>query len=335
MDIVQLLLALVLILVAAELFTNSLEHLGDRLGLSEGVTGSIFAAVGTAMPETMVPLVAVFASSSLASPKVGEEVGVGAILGAPMMLSTLTLFLMSIFAAAQRGWRGTLLPERTGLRRDLSWFLAAFSLATLALFIPHQEAVIRSTIAVLLVLFYFFYLLLTIRASAALVADGHATEAEAALYLSRLGLPTMLLTIFLQLGLGLAGIIFGAELFVHGVEHLSAWLGVSALILSLLIVPVATELPEKINSILWIRRKKDTLAFGNITGALVFQGSLLPAIGVSLTPWTPSPPVLLGAVLTLIAGSYTLLLVWRGVQLRPIYFLLNGILYATYFAVLS
>ena len=335
MDIVQLLLALVLILLAAELFTNSLEHLGDRLGLSEGVTGSIFAAIGTALPETMVPLVAVFASSSLATPKLGEEVGVGAILGAPMMLSTLTLFLMALFAAGQRGWRGELLPERSGLRRDLSWFLAAFALATIALFIPHHAAIVRSAIATILVLLYFFYILLTVRASAALVADGHATEAEAPLYLSRLGLPNALPVIFLQLALGLAGIIFGAELFVHGVEHLSIWLGVSALILSLLIVPVATELPEKINSILWIRRKKDTLAFGNITGALVFQGSLLPAIGVSLTPWSPTPPVLLGAVLTLCAASYTFLLVWRGVRLRPLHFLFNGVLYMAYFAVLS
>ncbi|MEL5849818.1 MAG: sodium:calcium antiporter [Candidatus Igneacidithiobacillus chanchocoensis] len=335
MDIVQLFLALVLILLAAELFTNSLEHLGDRLGLSEGVTGSIFAAVGTALPETMVPLVAVFASSSLASPQVGEEVGVGAILGAPMMLSTLTFFLMSLFAAKQRGWLGTLAPERSGLRRDLSWFLAAFFLATVALFIPHHSSAIRGAIAIVLVLFYFFYLLLTLRASAALVADGHQTEAEAALYLSRLGLPDWLLVILLQLGLGLAGIIFGAELFVHGVEHLSALLGISALLLSLLIVPIATELPEKINSILWIRRKKDTLAFGNITGALVFQGSLLPAIGVSLTPWTPSAPVLVGALLTLAAGSYTLLLALRNKPLRPAHFVLNGALYATYFVIVS
>ncbi|MCE5360309.1 sodium:calcium antiporter [Candidatus Igneacidithiobacillus taiwanensis] len=335
MDIVQLLLALVLILLAAELFTNSLEHLGDRLGLSEGVTGSIFAAVGTALPETMVPLVAVFASSSLASPQVGEEVGVGAILGAPMMLSTLTLFLMSLFAAKQRGWLGTLTPERSGLRRDLSWFLAAFFLATVALFIPHHGSAIRGAIAIVLVLFYFFYLLLTLRASAALVADGHQTEAEAALYLTRLGLPDWLLVILLQLGLGLAGIIYGAELFVHGVEHLSKLFGISALLLSLLIVPIATELPEKINSILWIRRKKDTLAFGNITGALVFQGSLLPAIGVSLTPWTPTAPVLVGALLTLTAGAYTLILALRSHPLRPVHFVLNGALYGIYFVIIS
>ena len=58
MDILILLGALAVILLGAEAFTNSLEHFGERLGISEGVTGSIFAAVGTAMPETMVPLFA-------------------------------------------------------------------------------------------------------------------------------------------------------------------------------------------------------------------------------------------------------------------------------------
>ena len=58
-DIVLLILALFMILGGAEAFTNALEHLGEKLKLSEGVTGSIFAAVGTALPEAMVPMVAV------------------------------------------------------------------------------------------------------------------------------------------------------------------------------------------------------------------------------------------------------------------------------------
>ncbi|MGF6267477.1 Ca2+/Na+ antiporter [Paraburkholderia youngii] len=55
---VELGLMLVVILVAAELFTNALEHLGERLKISERITGSLFAAIGTALPETMVPLLA-------------------------------------------------------------------------------------------------------------------------------------------------------------------------------------------------------------------------------------------------------------------------------------
>src|SRR5947207_8509853 len=153
--------ALLLILISAETFTNALEHLGERLRLSEGVTGSIFAAVGTAMPETMVPIVAILSSGT--SVEVREEVGVGAILGAPLMLSTAALFLIGLFAALRRGWRGRLHPERVGLQRDLIWFLAAFGLSAVAIFVPHDSRPVRGSIAFVLVAIYFLYVLITLR----------------------------------------------------------------------------------------------------------------------------------------------------------------------------
>jgi cation:H+ antiporter len=331
-DIGILVIALFVILVGAETFTNALEHLGERLKISEGVTGSIFAAVGTALPEAMVPIVAVL-SVDASQTALGEEVGVGAILGAPMMLSTLTLFLMAVFAANKRGWNGEFHPERTGLKRDLSWFLIAFTIGAVAIFVPHESRLIRGTIALILVLCYFIYILLTVRASASLVTEGHGTEADHPLFLSRIGIPENMVTIVVQLAIGLGLIVLGAKGFVHGVEGLSALLGVSALVLSLLIVPVATELPEKVNSILWIRRRRDTLAFGNITGAMMFQGSLLPALGILLTPWEPRPEVLLGIGLTLAASTFLYIMLQRG-PLRPWHMLVNGALYATFFIVL-
>jgi len=332
MSIGLLLITLFIILFGAEAFTNALEHLGARLKISEGVTGSIFAAVGTALPETMVPVIAVLASTA-ESAHIGEEVGVGAILGAPLMLSTLTLLLMAVFAAHKRGWSGEFRPERTGLERDLTWFLAAFGLSAIAIFVPHQAVITRGLFAFALVLMYFVYVMLTIRASAKLVVDGHGTEADHPLYVSRVGLPENLATIIFQLGIGLLLIVLGAKGFVLGVEELSAWIGVSVLVLSLLIVPVATELPEKINSILWIRRRRDTLAFGNITGAMVFQGSLLPALGIMLTPWEPRPEVLLGMGLTLFASSYLLVMLRRG-HLQPWHLMINGLCYLAFFLTL-
>ncbi len=331
-----LLIALIVILIGAETFTNALEHLGERLRISDGVTGSIFAAVGTAMPETMVPIVAIL--STAGTQEVREEVGVGAILGAPLMLSTLSLCLMGVFAAAKRGWTDPLHPERTGLQRDLHWFLLAFGLSTVAIFVPHDLPTVRGIIGLSLVFVYFIYLMLTIRASAKLVASGHATEAEEPLFLvrvfGRLGLTEGMPVVLLQLALGLAMIIGGAHGFVFGIEDLSAWLGVSALVLALLIVPVATELPEKVNSILWIRRRKDTLAFGNITGAMVFQGTLLPAVGILLTPWEFREEVFAGLILTLLASTYLLILLRHG-GLRPYHLLGNGACYAAYILIVT
>ena len=331
MTIGILLIALLVILIGAETFINALEHLGERLKISEGVTGSIFAAVGTALPETMVPIVAIL--STAGTQQVREEVGVGAILGAPLMLSTLTMFLMAIFAIHKRGWADNFHPERSGLKRDLSWFLLAYGLSTVAIFIPHTSMWVRALIAISLVLVYFIYLMLTIRASAKLVADGHGTSAGEPLFLVRLfrrvGVPENMFTVVLQLGIGLTLIVFGAHGFVQGVEQLSVWLGLSTLVLALLIVPIATELPEKLNGIIWIRKRKDTLAFGNITGAMVFQGTLLPALGILLTPWAPRQEVLAGVILTLVASSYLLFMMRRG-TLRPVHLFFNGFCYLIY-----
>jgi cation:H+ antiporter len=320
---------LLLILVAAEVFVNALEHLGQKLNISEGVTGSLFAAVGTAMPETLVPLLAIFAGTGNAV--TNQEIGVGAILGAPLMLSTLSLFLMAAVVTRKRGVHGHLTPERTGLKRDLDFFLMAFALAFVAMFVPHTESWVRVTIAFVMVSIYFFYVMLTLKASAKLVDDGHATEAGSPMLLTRLGLPHNSLVIAVQLVLGLGLLITGAKGFIHGVEAAAPVIGISALLLSLMIIPIATELPEKVNSILWIRKRKDTLAFGNITGAMVFQGTLLPAIGVSLTPWAPQKEVLLGVVVTLVAAFW---LRWQLLNggLRVWHLYLNGALYAGYLA---
>lgn len=326
----QLLLMLVVILVAAEIFTNALEHLGEKLKISEGVTGSLFAAVGTALPETMVPLLALMAGT--ANTHTNEEIGVGAILGAPLMLSTLSISLLAFAVLAKRGAHGEFRPERTGLTRDLNFFIVAFGFATLALFIPHTLPMVRAAIGLTLVLTYFIYIMLTLRASGELVRDGHGTEAHEPMLLCRFGLPNHLVVIMAQLVLGLALLVGGAKGFIMGVEEAAQLLGITALLLSLLIIPIATELPEKVNSILWIRRHKDTLAFGNITGAMVFQGTLLPAIGIMLTPWSPRREVLAGVVITLLAAVWLRFMVSRG-HLKVWHVWVNGTMYLTYLVI--
>jgi len=321
---------LVVILVAAELFTNALEHLGERLKISEGVTGSLFAAVGTALPETLVPLLAI--AGSQAGSSVNQEIGVGAILGAPLMLSTLSTFLMTLAILRMRGVKGWITPERTGFTRDLNYFLCAFLLAAVAMYVPHEQIIVRALFSVALVGVYVTYVVMTFRASGGLVEAGHGTEAPGRMMLARIGVPTNLATIALQLALAVALLVWGAEGFIHGVRGVSAALGVSPLLLSLLIIPIATELPEKVNSILWVRRGKDTLALGNITGAMVFQGTLLPAIGILLTPWTPRIEVVTGVVITLAAAAWLRINIReRGLRVGAL--LVCGVLYAVYLTV--
>ncbi|MGH8371891.1 MAG: sodium:calcium antiporter [Gammaproteobacteria bacterium] len=326
-----LLLALVIILAGAELFTNALEHIGERFALSEGLVGSVLAAVATALPETVVPIIAVFFGG--ASIEVREHIGVGAILGSPLMLVSLAMMLIGLAAGTQRGWRKSLKPEISGFIRDLLYFLVAFFIGFLALFMPQHPAGLRLLTGAMLVFLYVMYVLNTIRASAMLVEHGHGTIAGHKLWLKRLGLKHSLASELGQLVVGLALIIGGAKLFVYGVEQIATVTGISVLILSLLVIPVATEMPEKLNSMLWIRRGKDTLAFGNITGALVFQGSLLPAFGMQLGVWQPRQDILWAMGLTFAATLWVLLLAARR-KLTPLLLLANGLVYLAFFLII-
>ena len=93
MDIAILVVAFLVILLGAELFTNGIEWFGRKLNLAQGAVGSVLAAVGTALPETMIPVIAIiFGGGGEAT----HAVGVGAILGAPFMLSTLAMFVTGI-----------------------------------------------------------------------------------------------------------------------------------------------------------------------------------------------------------------------------------------------
>ncbi|MBC7106121.1 MAG: sodium:calcium antiporter, partial [Firmicutes bacterium] len=85
-----------LILAGAKLFTNGVEWLGRKLGWGDNAVGSILAALGTALPESMIPVVAILFGSGEAS----DAVGVGAILGAPFMLSTAGFFLVGLASLA-------------------------------------------------------------------------------------------------------------------------------------------------------------------------------------------------------------------------------------------
>ena len=95
MEVVLLAVSFAVILAGALLFTNAVEWAGNKLGVGEGATGSILAAVGTAMPETLIPIVAIIGGA-----EGSEDVAIGAIIGAPFLLATVAMALVGISALA-------------------------------------------------------------------------------------------------------------------------------------------------------------------------------------------------------------------------------------------
>lgn len=273
-----LVLSLGIILFGCELFTNGIEILGKRLKLGDGVVGSIFSAVGTCLPETLIPVIAILFSKTEAS---SVDVGIGAILGAPFMLSTLAFFVtgFSVLVFAGKRKTGLLLQVNPViLSHDIKFFIMVYSVSIIAAFI--NSVMVKSCIALGLIALYIFYIVITVS------SDYVSDHAEERLIIGKyLRVKPKLGWILIEIALALGAIIFGASIFVDNIQIISRNLGIPALVLSLIITPIATELPEKFNSIIWISKKKDTLAMGNITGAMVFQSCIPVAIGILATPW--------------------------------------------------
>lgn len=291
--IVVLILSLIVILFAAALFTNGIEWLGKKLKLSEGAVGSVLAAVGTALPETMIPIVAILTGHEDSS-----HVGIGAILGAPFMLATLAFFVVGVSAVAfkKRKQGKTLTVDSSIFQRDIRFFLIVFALATAMAFVHVMW--LRYAVAVLLFLLYVVYVYQTVRDG----QDVGETEIEPLVFARKMDEPG-LFPVVSQVLVALLLIVAGARFFIDAITDVSQALHVSPLLLSLLISPVATELPEKFNSIFWMRDGKDTLAMGNITGAMVFQSSVVPALGIAFTSWQLSLTAFISVILALLSAG--------------------------------
>jgi cation:H+ antiporter len=331
--IIELVVSLAAILGAAALFTNAIEILGERLNLGQGAVGSVLAAVGTALPETMIPVVALV-GAALAGGSTGNassEIGVGAILGAPFLLATLAMFVVGVATLGFRNRRdnGTDIKIDKGTtRRDMGFFLVCFALAAGA-GIVSLPFFVKVVLGVLLVTAYAFYIWRTIRSG-----EGSERETPEDLTLwpeSSWGQAPMWVVLAQVVGtLALMGT--GAHFFVEGVQQGSESVGIPAGLISLVLAPLATELPEKFNSVIWLKDDKDALALGNVTGAMVFQSSIPVSLGLLFTPWDLGFLNALSAVLALASGALFFVLLMRKAPIRAWQLLGGGALYAVFLA---
>ncbi len=297
MDVVLFFTSFAVILAGALLFTNAVEWIGHRLELGEGAVGSLLAAVGTAMPETLIAIVAIVGAAEGA-----DQVAIGAIVGAPFLLGTLAMGLVGLFAYVYRRRRAQgleLKAHRPTLERDLLFFLLFFSIS-LALAWGAPDA-LRIPVGIAVILAYPVYIRRTLRAG----GDVQDHETLEPLIFERRAEhrrnPGLLLCA-IQLLVGLGAMVGGAHLFVEELLAIAESLGVEAVVLALILAPLATELPEKVNSFFWVREGKDSLALGNITGAMVFQSTIPVGIGLVFTDWELSGNAALSVVLGLAGG---------------------------------
>jgi cation:H+ antiporter len=343
-DLIVLVVAFIVILVGAELFTNGIEWFGRKLQLAQGAVGSVLAAVGTALPETLIPIIAIgFGGGG----ETTDAIGVGAILGAPFMLSTLAMFVTGVGVIAWRDHRpsGTAMVVDTGvLVHDIRYFVVAYGIAIATAFLPPELGWLRFIVAAGLLVIYAYYVKRHFDAEAG-TEEGddlaplrlHGLDPRAR---ARNPEVPRLRVVNVQVVLALACIVGGAYLFVGAVEHLSQALGVSQLLLALVIAPLATELPEKFNSLIWVRQGKDTLAMGNITGAMVFQSAIPTVValvfaGASWHVNEDSWIAFLSAGMAFLAVGAIFGPMWRRRRLDGRSLLVGGAIYLVYLGIVG
>lgn len=270
-DFAVLLAAAGLIYISCELFVNGIEWIGKKFNISQNAVGSVLAALGTALPESSVTLMAVAFGV--------QDIGVGAALGGPLILSTVGYAVVGwcLFIYLKQQARATCLSiDSDKLARNQVWFLVIFTFNIALGLIAFPG---KAYSGLLLIAAYAWYAVREMQAESS-VAKNLAPltfrphEKDPSVY-----------WVLLQTGLALILIFLGSQTFVHRLEGFSLTLGLPAHIVALFLSPVATELPETINAVIWVRQGKIALALSNISGSMMIQAAIPSALGLLFTSW--------------------------------------------------
>ena len=279
---------------ACETFVNGVEWLGHRLSISQTATGTILAAFGTALPESVVTLVA----TAFGRTDAQRELGVGAALGGPLALATIAYGIVGLALLANRrrlGRAANPVVEVDGRRlsHDQLWFLGVFVVKIgLGLVLFRYKPLLGFAFLAV----YGIYVWTELR------GDSGSDEGDREPLKIRprhpdppLGWPLV------QVATALVVIFLASRTFVAQLGHVGPWLGISPQLTALLLSPIATELPETMNALIWVRQGKERLALAYISGAMMIQARVATAIGLFFTPWLLSRELVIAAVVTMLA----------------------------------
>lgn len=299
------LLSAVVIYVACEYFVNSVEWLGRKLDLGATATGTVLAAFGTALPESAVTFVAVIFGRTPQA----RDIGVGAAMGGPLVLATIAYAVVGVALWMNR--RRLCRPDVTvrvdhrRLARGQSWFLAIF-VAKCALGL--LAFALKPWLGILFLAAYALYVWREIRSSDTAPEE---ESLEPLKFQPHAAEPAMV-RVLLQSALALLVIAVASRVFVMQLDAIGLALQLPPHLVALLLSPVATELPETVNALIWVRQGKERLALANISGAMMIQATVPSALAIFATPWLFDASLIVAGAVTILAIIYLWWLFRRG-----------------------
>jgi cation:H+ antiporter len=293
------------IYLACEYFVNGIEWLGQKLNLSATATGTVLAAFGTALPESAVTFVAVILGRT---PEV-RDIGVGAAMGGPLVLATIAYAVVGValwINCRRLGRNDTRVRAgETRLARDQAWFLSIFVVkCTLGLI----AFAFKPWLGVLFLAAYALYVWRELNHNDETSND---EALEPLKFQPRSEVPTLTMVV-IQTVFALVVIAVASHVFVSQIESIGVAMHLPPHLVALLLSPVATELPETMNALIWVRQGKERLALANISGAMMIQAAVPSALGLFATPWMFDKPLIASGIVTTLAIVYLWWLFHRG-----------------------
>ncbi|MGB6764220.1 sodium:calcium antiporter [Mycobacterium sp.] len=343
----------VAIYLSCEWFVNAVEWLGQRLNIGTMAVGTILAAFGTALPESVVTLVAVTTGPTAEI----RNIGVGAAMGGPLVLATVAYGVTGAMLLRRRTHTridsrelvtagvgaaspverpiserdddaGAILADRAHTARlvkDQRWFMAVFVVKVALGLVAFA---IKPWLGLLFFAVYGVYFWREIRGG---TSGDHDEHELAPLKLQpRAARPATTVVLVQTLG-ALAVIFVSSQIFVHQLDAVGPMLGLSTAVTALLLSPIATELPEIMNAIIWVRQGKTQLALANISGAMMIQATVPSGLGLLFTDWRLDHALLWSGAITMAAISY-LLVTMRANKLTPTRLAMAALLYLIFAA---
>lgn len=269
MDIFLLILGLALILGGANFLTDGSAALAQRFRVPEFIVGLTIVAVGTSTPELVVSVLSAAAGNS--------DVAIGNIVGSNIFNVFLILGVCALIAP---------LPLTGGnIRRDLP-FLTAVSVLLLLLTsdrllgLGEMDAIGRID-GIVMLLLYIALIRYTIRAERRTAAQATQTTQTEKPQRSR-----SLWLIVVMIAGGLAGLIFGGELFLDSATAIARALGVSESVIAITLVAGGTSLPELASSVVSLLKGKSEMALGNVIGSNIANILLILGLSATIHPLT-------------------------------------------------
>ena len=312
MDILLLIIGLALILAGANFLTDGSAALAQRFRVPEFIIGLTIVAVGTSTPELVVSVLSAIAGKS--------DVAIGNVVGSNIF----NVFLILGVCALIRP-----LPLTAGnIRRDIPFGVATSLLLLILAMDSWFKAGAVDRIGrldgILMLVIYLLLMTYTIRATgrtapADAPADGSQTQKR----------PMAGWLMAVMIVGGLAGLIFGGELFLDNATALARRMGISESVIAITLVAGGTSLPELASSVVSLLKGKSDMALGNVIGSNIANILLILGLSATIHPLTMGGITLVDLLVVLLSAVLLFLAAftfrrravdrWEGVLFLVIY----------------